>query len=244
VVSIQAVERKDEAVEEAGLPRRRGLVMALGGELVLLAPADAPLLRHLLAVLAHREPGPRLGDPGRRGLEILQGKARPGLEALGEAAPARAPQHDLLQLAAVGERDVARAVGAARDRALDLAERNAVRELQRSREARAAGALQVVGGRLRIEAAAERALACEVPVARVLDDRARRHLADPLALQRIFVHQEAKGRGQHVLVAELRIGAVGARERNTRAAEDRDATGELRHGAILGVSWAGLLGSL
>src|SRR5947208_730259 len=96
---------------------------------------------------------------------------------------ARRLQNRLLELPPIGERNVARAIHAARDSAFDLAERDAVGKLQRRREAGAARALQVVGRRLGVEAASERALARQVPVARVLDHRPRGDFADPLAFQ-------------------------------------------------------------
>ena len=58
-----------------------------------------------------------------------------------------------------------------------------LRQLHRRGEAGAAGALHVVGGRLGMQPAAERRLAREVPVARVLDHRARGDLADFLVFQ-------------------------------------------------------------
>ena len=64
----------------------------------------------------------------------------------------QALQHGALQLRAVAERDVARAVDAAGDGAVDLARGDAVRELRRGGEAGAAGALQVVGRRLGMQA--------------------------------------------------------------------------------------------
>src|SRR3954468_9183993 len=96
---------------------------------------------------------------------------------------ARRLQNRLLEPPPIGKRNVARAVYAAGDPAFDLAERDAVGKLQRRREAGAARALQVVGRRLRVEPASERALARQVPVARVLDHGTCGHLADPLAFQ-------------------------------------------------------------
>src|SRR5690242_1817307 len=129
--------------EEAREPRGGGVLVARERELVLLFAADLPLLRHLLAVLAHREAGARLGDAGTRRRDV------PGPQLADRAqlvcpAAAREREHHALQVAAVGKRDVARAVGAAGDRAVDLPAVDAIRELRDGGEAGAAGALQVV----------------------------------------------------------------------------------------------------
>jgi hypothetical protein len=131
---------------------------------------------------------------------------------------------DLLQTASVAQRHVARAVGAAGERAIDLAERDAVRHLHHRGEAGAAGALHVVGRRARMQARGLRRLARQVPVARMLDHRPRGDLAEHLALQRILVHQRFHRRGGHVEVAGMGVGGVGARERDAGAAEDGDAS--------------------
>jgi len=73
-------------------------------------------------------------------------------------------------------------IGAARDADLDLPERDLVADVDGRFQARATGALQVEPRGVRIETTGEYALADQVVVARVLDDRARRHIAEPLAL--------------------------------------------------------------
>ena len=99
------------------LPCRRGVLVAGERELVLLAAADLPLLRHLLAVLAHRQAGARLGDAGRRRARGRRGAGCRSVESsLAERLAARQSEHGALQLRAVAERNVARAVGAAGDR--------------------------------------------------------------------------------------------------------------------------------
>jgi hypothetical protein len=97
-----------------------------------------------------------------------------------------------------------------------------VRELRDRGEAGAAGALQVVGRRLRVQPAAERAFAREVPVARVLDHRTGRDLAELLVSQRKALDQCFHRGGEHVLVARLHVGAIGAREGDAGAAKNRD----------------------
>jgi len=63
--SSEVVERHHQVLEETGLPRGGGVAVACQRELVLLGAADAPFLRGFLGVLAHREPGARLGDARR-----------------------------------------------------------------------------------------------------------------------------------------------------------------------------------
>jgi len=132
--------------------------------------------------------------------EIPRAQIADRAELVGPALAAREREHGALQVLAVGERHVARAVGAAGDGAVDLAAVDAVRELRHRREAGAAGALQVVRRRGRMQPRAERRFARQVPVARVLDHRARGDLADPLALQCKFFNQRLERRGEHVLI--------------------------------------------
>src|SRR5947209_3940428 len=78
---------------------------------------------------------------------------------------------------------VARRVEARRDAALDLAERDLVRDRDRRLEAGAARLLDVVGRRVRRQRAAEDALARQVEVAAVLEHPAAGDLAEPGALE-------------------------------------------------------------
>src|SRR2546422_11525245 len=57
VVGLQSAERKHEVGVKAAAPRLRRLLVARERELVLLRPADAPFLRHQLAVLPPGEAG-------------------------------------------------------------------------------------------------------------------------------------------------------------------------------------------
>src|SRR5919206_1810685 len=108
------MELKYPVGEKAGEPGGGRILMARERELVLLFAADLPLLRHLLAVLAHREAGARLGDAGTRRRDVPGPQIADRAQLLRPAAPSER-EHRALQVAAVGERDVARAVGAAGD---------------------------------------------------------------------------------------------------------------------------------
>ena len=78
-------------------------------------------------------------------------------------------------------------------------------------------------GVLRIEAGGENTLAREVVVPRVLDDGARGNVSQPRAEQAEALHQRAQDRGEHLLVADRRVGGVRPRERYAHAAHDGDA---------------------
>ena len=68
-----------------------------------------------------------------------------------------------------------------------------------------------------------------------LSTRAAGDVAQPLARDAVLRDQRLQYRGVHVLVADARIGAVAARERNAHAADDGDATnvGSDQHGELL-----------
>ena len=78
------------------------------------------------------------------------------------------------------------------------------------------------------------ALAHQVEVLGVLEHRAAGDIAQPLAREAVFGDQRLQHRGEHVLVADARIGAVAARERDAHAADDGDATnvGSDQHGQL------------
>src|SRR5581483_2404881 len=130
VVALQIVELLHPVGEEAREPCRGCVLVARERELVLLLAPDLPLLRHLLAVLAHRKPGARLGDPGMDRREVPRPQLADGAQLGGPALAAREREHAPLQVAAVGKRHIARAVRAAGEGAVDLAAVDAVRELR------------------------------------------------------------------------------------------------------------------
>ena len=134
-------------------------------------------------------------------------------------------QQDLLVLAAEDDRRVARGIDAARDAGIDLAERDLVRDGDRGLEARAAGALHVESRRLGREPGIEQRLARQVPLARMLHDRAGDDVAEPLPLERELVHDRLQGGGEHFLVADARVSALRPRKGYAGAADDCDAPG-------------------
>ena len=118
------------------------------------------------------------------------------------------------------DRRVARRVDAAGDPGLDLAERDLVGDVDRRLESGAAGLLDVVGGGVGRERAAEHGFAGEVEVAASLQHRAGRDFAEALPREPEAPGEAVERRGQHVLVRGLCVGAVAARERDPVAAED------------------------
>src|SRR3954466_6402941 len=75
LVALEATVRRDEVVEEAGVVRLRGVLVRVCGDLVLLLARDAPLPRGDRGVLAHREPGSRLGVARDLGLDLPRAQA-------------------------------------------------------------------------------------------------------------------------------------------------------------------------
>ena len=76
---------------------------------------------------------------------------------------------------------------------------------------------------MRVEPGREHALADQVEVLGVLHHRAGGDLAEALALQLVAFDQPAQCGGHHLLVADAGVGAVGAGERDARAADHGDA---------------------
>ncbi|GMA86806.1 hypothetical protein GCM10025868_20560 [Angustibacter aerolatus] len=129
------------------------------------------------------------------------------------------------QVVVDGDGRVARAVDAARDAALDLAERDLVGDQHRGLEAGAAGLLDVVGGGPGREPRAQHRLPRQVEISAVLQHRSRCDLAHPLPGQPEARDQPVERGDQHVLVARLRVRAVGPGERDAVAPEHRGAAG-------------------
>ena len=198
--------------------------MAFQRQLVLFRAGDAPGLDHEFRALAHRQARCAAPRCPAAPAANAQAQAEPGAEPLARGLAAIALEQQLLETLGKDHRRIADRVDPAGDGAVDLSERDLVAEENRGLEARAAGALQVEARRFRGEPAAEHRFARQIPLAGVLHDRAGRDLVQTLALQAEALDDAAQRRGQHFLIADLRVGAVAARERNAHAADDRDAT--------------------
>ena len=223
--SFSAVEPqvgRHEVVEEAAFVRRRQLAVASRGPLILLGAADAPPLRRDRLVLAHREPGSRLGVP-RDGRDDLAGS-----QARDQAQPRRVRlravevEEQPTQVVVYLDRRVRGSVEATGDASLDLPEGDLVGDVDRRLEARAARLLDVVGRRLRRERRAQHALPREVEVTRALQDPAGRDLAEALPREAEPAYEPVEGRRQHVQVRRLSVRTVAARERDPVAAQHGD----------------------
>src|SRR5690606_7315282 len=89
--------------------------------------------------------------------------------------------------------------------------------------------LDVVRRGLRRQLRPEHALAGQVEVAAGLEHATGDDLADPLPLEAETGDQPVEPRGEHVLVGDVRVDAVGPREGDAVAADDREAPGGLLH---------------
>ena len=239
LVAVEPDVGGHQVVEEAAVVGGGEVLVALDRELVLLLAADLPFGRHDRAVLAHREAGARLLVAGDRRDDVAGADLGQLLQFADGRALAVGLEQRLAQALVEGDRRVGGGVGAAGDAGVDLAEGDLVGDEDRRLQAGAAGLLDVVGGGLGGEAGAEHALAGQVAVARVLEDGAAGDLAERLALQAVAVDQPVERRGQHVLVAGVRVDAVGAGEGDPVAADDGDFAGFGVHlgRVLLGVSW-------
>src|SRR5439155_3046258 len=87
-------------------------------------------------------------------------------------------------------------------------------------EARPAGLLHLVGGRVRRQGASQHALAGQVEVPAALEDAARGHLAHALPLKREAADEAVERGREHVLVGGARVLVVAASERDPVATQD------------------------
>ena len=213
---------REEIVEEAAVVGRRELVVRRQRERVLRLPLDAPALRGDRGVLAHGQPGAWLGVARHIGPERLVGtdlRQRP--EPVGDGPRRVELEQGAAEVLVELERGVGGRVNAAGDARLDLPESDLVGDEDRRLQAGAARLLDVVRRGVRVEARAEHGLAGQVEVAGVLEHRAGDDVAEPHAGQTEPRDQPVQGRGEHVLVGCLRVAAVGPREGDPIAADDR-----------------------
>ena len=192
-------------------------------ELILLCAANAPGLHHEFRAFAHRQAGAGFCDSRQNRAQILRAQAKPRRYALTEGLAAIASQQQLLKALRVDHGRVAHGVDTRGNGALDLAQRYLVAEQNRRFETGAAGPLQIEAGRFRGQPGPQHRLARQVPLTRVLHDRACRDVVQTLALQPETLHHCAQGGGQHFLIAHLSVGAVAPYERNARTTDNCNA---------------------
>jgi hypothetical protein len=150
-------------------------------------------------------------------------QAQPGLDAFAETAAAIARQQQVTEFGGKHHGWIADGVDTAGNARIDLAQRDLVADQDGGLEAGAAGPLDVEARSLGIEPRRQHAFAHQVEVLRVLQHRAGNDIAQPLSRQPEAVDDAAQHGGEHVLVALLRIGAVGAGEGNAGATDDGDS---------------------
>ena len=225
LITLESEKRRHEVIEEALVVRGRQTVVTAHGELVLLLTADPPLARHQRRVLAHREAGARLRVLRDRGHDLL----RPQLRQRTQPPAVRLGPLGLEQYRAevLVERDrrVRGRVRARGDPALDLPERDLVRDEDRGLEARPARLLDVVGRCLSRELGPEHRFTGEIEITAVLEHGARGYLAEDLPLEVELRCQRVERCGQHVLVGRRRVRPVLTCERDPNAPENRHTVG-------------------
>ncbi len=165
-------------------------------------------------MLAHREARARLGVAGEVRDDLTGADLRERLDPVGGRARGVRLEQDLAQVVVERDRGVRGGVGAAGDGRVGLAESDLVGDQDRRLEAGAARLAHVERGGLRRELRAEDGLAGQVDVARVLEHRAGRDLAEPLAFEPVLRGKAVDDGGQHVLVGSLGVLRVRAREGN------------------------------
>ena len=226
VVAVEPEERGDQVVEEAAVVGGGHVLVAGRGELVLVDALDAHFLGGDGGMLAHRQPGAGLAVGGDLDAD-RGGQLADELEPVDVRLGPAQPEQHAAQVVAEGDGCVRRGVHAARGAGLVLTQRDGVGDGDGGLEPGAAGLLQVIGRRVRIERRAEHALAHQVEVAAVLEHGAADHGAKPFAGQVEPVDQPVQGCGEHVLVGCVGVCAVGAGEGNSVATEDRYSAGGL-----------------
>ena len=222
LVALEAEVGRHEVVEEAALVGGGEALVARHGQLVLSSRAMPHALGGDRLVLAHRQPGARLGVardlgtiwPGRRWPSSF---TRPATLLVRLASSSTRRRSSLTPIGASLVVSTPPAMPA-----LDLAERDLVGHGERRLQPGVARLLDVVGGGGVVERRAEHALAREVEVPAVLEHGAGDDLAGALALQPEAGDEPVERGGEHVLVGGLGVGAVRAGERDPVAAEDRD----------------------
>ena len=235
VVALDATERCDQVVEEATLVGGSQLLVRRHRPLILRVARDVPLLRHVLAVVAHALAGARLGHARELGLELGEletGGERTDLVAGALGAVGR--QQACTQFLAVDDRHVGGGVRTTADARFDLAQCDLVGHGDDAVQRGAAGTLQGDTRGQRRQAGGQRGFAAQVPVAGMLDHRAHRHFTQLLTMQAEPFDQRAQRTDRHAEVADIRIRGVLAAERNADATEDGDGTsvghGDTWHG--------------
>jgi hypothetical protein len=173
--------------------------------LVLVFTLHVPFFRRDFHALAHGKAGARFDDAGELRRKVPGAQPEPRHDPLHRRASGMHVQQDVAEFVAKHDRRVADGIGAAGDPAVYLAQCDLVGDQDCCFNARAAGALQVHAGRAQRESRVDHALAREIPVARMLDNRTQGDVAHSLAAQIQLRDEPLQGRGHEVLVGALSV---------------------------------------
>ena len=161
--------------------------------------------------------------PGNTGRKFFGRIPSHGSTRARGGSSAIAAQQDLLKAPGEDHGGVAHSVDAAGNCAIDLAQGNLVAQQDRRFEAGPARPLQIEPGCFEREAAAQHRFARQIPLAGVLHHRARGNIVHSPAMQTKAFNDAAQRCSQHFLITDLRVGAIAARKRYARTADNRDA---------------------
>ncbi len=203
--------------------------MALVGELVLLASADLPLLRHQLGVLAHGQPRARLAHRGRLRRKLRRREALEGLEALADGLGVLSFDQAMGELRLEHDGRIRGGIGAHGDAAFGLPGRDFRADGHGRLQAGTAGLLhRDARGAVR-QLGAEHGLARQVPVLGMGYDGAAHHFVDVRACQLVLVDQAVQDADQHIQIGLVGVKRVRAAERRAQSTDDSDAPKFLVH---------------
>ncbi len=165
---------------------------------------------------------------------MLRAQPEPGHHPLSQGPAAIAAQQELLITSRVGHGRVAHRIDSSGNGAIDLAQRNFVAQQDRRLETCAAGALQIQSRRLEREPASEHRLPRQIPLTGMLHHCAGCNVVNALSAQAKALDHAAQRGSQHLLISDLRVGAVAPCERDPCAADNCDAprTCSYQHGCL------------
>ncbi len=230
VVAEDARRRHEQIVEEARIIGGRRPLVAAKGKLILIGARDAPLLGHKLAMLPHGKAGARLRVRRRGDGDVAK---REAAEEGGRLARDRLFGADLREPLGEGalqfDRRVRDRIGAGRDGAVDLSDRDFRRAAERRLQARAAGLGQRDARRILAKLRADDRFPREIEVLGVGYDRAAHHFVDMFAGKAVFVDEAVQGRRHEVEIGEIVIAGGAAAEGRANPADDGHFAQSLLH---------------
>ena len=229
VIAADSAPGRDDVVEKPLVIGAVGLDVALHGEAVLFLARNAPLSRHALAVLPHRQACAWLAVGGQHRFEFSGAETLKRLQALFEGAGCPGLDQAARKFLAEGDGRIGRRVGTGGDAALDLPRCDLGANHQRGLQAGAASLLQRDTRRQGRQGGGQQGFPRQVPVLRMGSDSACDDLIQLLAVQSETVDQALQAGRQHVEIAFLGIHGVGAAEGNPAAADHGNSAQRFSH---------------